>query len=1238
MRALRVTPLSRAWRAWPALAVLAGIAATATLVSGRAPTPDVSGSSPSEPKSTASPAPNGAAAAAVGKVTTPVRRAGEGAKEALKRQFPGQASLVTDSGGHLIPAGNPTSPDGYYRMLAPGLDGDVRAPAMSAHLPARGTEPVRFRVPSGFAVDVREPGTRGAAQPAGRAVAYERDGGYAFWSANDDGYEEWLLVSGGRPDDVASWVVPQGTLRQDGDAVEVLDEKGEPQIRITAPRAYRSGGVKVAAHVRADRNRVVLGVDMPGDRFEEPLLVDPLWQVTASAPEGHVIHAASRLNDGRVLIVGGTDHTNNLTGATSIFDPVTETWQQASPLFDVVYAAAAVTLLDGRVLLSNGGGSSQGGALAGLYDPVLDTWTPADPTRSLVGPGTALGEVSVRLPDGKVLMTGNYCCPGNEAHIYDPVTDTVHPVASMVKHRLQHTLTLLPDGTVLAAGGGTTNASSLNSNTAEIFIPDTSGPQPDYLNGTWQQVGNMSSGHADGFAVKLTTGPNAGKAMVCNGFDGATFPGSYFFTNACEIYDPITQTFSLTGYTNYIRQLSGTGNGGSVAAVIEAGSLTGHVLAAGGYPYMSEGEMYDPVTGVWQTMCPLLTPRLRHTTTALTDGRVLLAGGQNFPGSQALVGAEIMNPTAFIADTNCNGVPDPIESCFPSTCVQVTGTVSADTLPAGTPNCALDPGETGVVGRMVRADDGFGTHYYAVTDAAGNYTLTLPQGTSFNVSLVPNAYMTESPACGGPQVYSPNAFASTSGVDFSLQATCIGTVVMSALPPNDPNACPNLIPPHYASPCPGSPWRYCATVTNTGTMGFTNGLFGPSQVILYPSSPDITYASVDLGTTTCPGSIDMANTGPGGLYWNLGSIPANTQCQVCMNVTVSSPPTGCYNSAAILDAWCSMVDNYGPLDTHQECSQCSCDPNDKSVSPEGCGPSHLIAPQDLKYTVRFQNVGAGPAHNVVIRDDIDPNLDIETLQVVASSHPISEVRVVPPQGLVVSFNGIELPAAQFDADGSHGYVILKIAPRPGLPPGTTLSNFADIYFDNNPPVTTNSVDNTLNPAPTGEPTCVTIQRGVLGNVEDTHIASDKPTKNWGTSQSLAVGSVPPGQRQALVKWDLSAIPSCATIVSATAKFDVLLHGGAPMSLHRIAAGWSEPTVTQQLFGRRYEREVSIPLPAAATPSADVTTLVQAWVDGTLPNHGVLIDQDPGAQTVLHSSESTSVARRPRLEVCYHPAP
>ena len=87
----------------------------------------------------------------------------------------------------------------------------------------------------------------------------------------------------------------------------------------------------------------------------------------------------------------------------------------------------------------------------------------------------------------------------------------------------------------------------------------------------------------------------------------------------------------------------------------------------------------------------------------------------------------------------------------------------------------------------------------------------------------------------------------------------------------------------------------------------------------------------------------------------------------------------------------------------------SFDPNDKSAAPAGAGEAaHLIAPAtELDYRIRFQNTGTDTAFTVVVRDTIEAGLDLATLQIGVSSHPMQvELR---DRALAFVFENILLP-------------------------------------------------------------------------------------------------------------------------------------------------------------------------------------------------------------------------------------
>lgn len=136
----------------------------------------------------------------------------------------------------------------------------------------------------------------------------------------------------------------------------------------------------------------------------------------------------------------------------------------------------------------------------------------------------------------------------------------------------------------------------------------------------------------------------------------------------------------------------------------------------------------------------------------------------------------------------------------------------------------------------------------------------------------------------------------------------------------------------------------------------------------------------------------------------------------------------------------------------------SCDPNFISVTPAHCLP--LINASTLRYTIHFENTGNDTAFNVYVMDTLSDNVDPRTLEVVDASAQMDIAMINTDGHTVVKFDfpGINL------LDSSHhgecdGMVMFNVKTRPGLPEGASILNHAGIFFDINPAVLTNTVEN-----------------------------------------------------------------------------------------------------------------------------------------------------------------------------------
>jgi hypothetical protein len=180
--------------------------------------------------------------------------------------------------------------------------------------------------------------------------------------------------------------------------------------------------------------------------------------------------------------------------------------------------------------------------------------------------------------------------------------------------------------------------------------------------------------------------------------------------------------------------------------------------------------------------------------------------------------------------------------------------------------------------------------------------------------------------------------------------------------------------------------------------------------------------------------------------------------------------------------------------------------------------------------------------------------------------------------------------------------------------------------------------------------CVMIQRGnpnTVGVVEDATILSGAPGLNDGANATLFTGLSGANDQQLLLQFDTSAIPPSALVTSAWFRLTVFASDNfpGPMHFHQVLAPWSEATVTYASFGGAYD-----PIPFWS-PAGNATAygggpgnsvvappvlqqLVQDWIDGTAPNHGILAEQTGIALSSSRSSDHLQWYDHPLLAVCY----
>lgn len=233
----------------------------------------------------------------------------------------------------------------------------------------------------------------------------------------------------------------------------------------------------------------------------------------------------SFLPDGRLLVAGGTERYDPFVGLKTalVFDPITEQWTFVQPMKNGRWYPTLLTLGDGRVIATSGGGTPENeiydaptgwnvagagigwplyphlhllkdarvfhsgmrlggsGVQPGFLNPATGAYTvlPAAAIPASFNFGALDQGATVLLPPAqtqKIMVMGGGSPSINTVHIID--TDAASPAyvaaPSMLRNRVHVNAVILPDRTVVATGGSGIAEDALTASTeAEIYDPVT---------------------------------------------------------------------------------------------------------------------------------------------------------------------------------------------------------------------------------------------------------------------------------------------------------------------------------------------------------------------------------------------------------------------------------------------------------------------------------------------------------------------------------------------------------------------------------------------------------------------------------------------------------------------------------------------------------------------------------------------------------------------------------------------
>lgn len=341
-------------------------------------------------------------------------------------------------------------------------------------------------------------------------------------------------------------------------------------------------------------------------------------------------------------------------------------------------------------------------------------------------------------------------------------------------------------------------------------------------------------------------------------------------------------------------------------------------------------------------------------------------------------------------------------------------------------NGVMDTGEVGIANRQIALEENLG---YVYTNEDGEFLYYgLPGEVTSSISENASLWNETSP---WSQTVLLDDINPEADIYFAMQPNGIQPIVDGVLIVDDV--------------CNGNYSHWISIVNNGNTIA--------DGVVTYAIDPLYSFTVANPAPDVVSGN---------SLTWNYTDLYYGEIRTI--EVGTIAPGTASIGQTATQHLVVDVVDMSGVIATasidHSHIIACAFDPNSIEETIGVTDAGYILADGILEYTVHFQNLGNAPATNVHVEDALGDKFDLSTLEPVASSHSFG--LVISENGVAkFSFEEINLPDSESDFDGSSGFVTFRIKPIAGLPIWTILNNKAEIFFDLNPGIETNTEINTI---------------------------------------------------------------------------------------------------------------------------------------------------------------------------------